>query len=244
MNDGVPRGTLGTVHNASLLLDLLSSGPSHHALTDLAERSDMSLPTVHRLLRSLVAAGLVEQDPSSSRYGLGHELVRLAEHYLARSSVLKAAGPYLVELRNSTRATVVLAILVGDEAVYIDRIDGDDAGGVYRDGSRIRPPLSCAAGRLLLAHADDGTWNRVAGDDVEQGLRDKWRTSDTLLFVPDPPIGQAEIAAPVRDAEGNIRAAVAVIDYTAAPDGERLERDVAPQLTRTANAISRTPGHG
>src|SRR4051812_39061984 len=57
------RGTLGTVRNATTLLSLLAEGPAYNQLTDLAERSGMSLPTVHRLLRSLALAGLVEQDP-------------------------------------------------------------------------------------------------------------------------------------------------------------------------------------
>src|SRR6266511_2037627 len=74
-----PRGTLGTVRNAMLLLDLLSEGPPYQQLTDLAERSGLSLPTVHRLLRSLAVSGLVEQDPASLRYGLGPELVRLPQ---------------------------------------------------------------------------------------------------------------------------------------------------------------------
>jgi hypothetical protein len=45
-------GSLGTVRNAVLLLQLLGEGPAYQQLTDLAERSGLSLPTVHRLLRS------------------------------------------------------------------------------------------------------------------------------------------------------------------------------------------------
>src|SRR3990172_7635312 len=93
--DEVPRGTLGTVRNATQLLRLLSQGPAYQQLTDLAERSGLSLPTVHRLLRSLVAAGLVEQDPASARYGLGSELVRLAERYVARLPIFHPISPYL-----------------------------------------------------------------------------------------------------------------------------------------------------
>ncbi|MCP6473859.1 helix-turn-helix domain-containing protein, partial [Klebsiella pneumoniae] len=68
------RGGLGTVRNAVTLLELLADGPAYHQLTDLAERSSMSIPTVHRLLRSLVLADLAVQDPATSRYGLGPEL--------------------------------------------------------------------------------------------------------------------------------------------------------------------------
>src|SRR6266536_3132788 len=113
------RGTLGTVRNATLLLSLLAEGPAYNQLTDLAERSGMSLPTVHRLLRSLALAGLVEQDPRSLRYSLGPEIVRLSERYLARLPVFRAIAPYLVELRNSTKATVLAAVLARGWVVYV-----------------------------------------------------------------------------------------------------------------------------
>ena len=77
------RDRLGTVRNAVVLLQLLAEGPAYQHLTDLADRSGLSLPTVHRLLRSLVLAELVEQDPRSSRYGLGPELTRLSHRYLS-----------------------------------------------------------------------------------------------------------------------------------------------------------------
>ncbi len=89
------RGTLGTVRNATQLLSLLAEGPAYNQLTDLAERSGMSLPTVHRLLRSLALAGLVEQDPRSLRYSLGPEIVRLSERYLDRLPILRTLSPYL-----------------------------------------------------------------------------------------------------------------------------------------------------
>src|ERR671932_2619021 len=123
MQGDAHRSTLGTVRNATQLLSLLAEGPAYNQLTDLAERSGMSLPTVHRLLRSLVAAGLVEQDPRSLRYGLGPELVLLAERYLERLPVLNALSPYLVELRNLTKATVLVALLIGRTVVYADRVE-------------------------------------------------------------------------------------------------------------------------
>ena len=112
------RGTLGTVRNATQLLSLLAEGPAYSQLTDLAERSGMSLPTVHRLLRSLALAGLVEQDPRSLRYGLGPEIVRLSERYLDRLPVLRALSPYLGELRDATKTTVLVALLIGAGAVF------------------------------------------------------------------------------------------------------------------------------
>lgn len=239
-----PPGTLGTVHNAATLLELLSDGPPHQQLSDLAERSQLSLATVHRLLRSLVAAGLAEQEPVSSRYGLGPELVRLAERYVARLPLVKAAAPYVVELRQRTGETVVVATLTGTEVLYLDRIDGDDAGGVYRDASRTRAAWSSAAGRLLAAHADDACWERILdGAGAHGSERERWRSDDHVVLVAPPPLGQLEIAAPIVAASGGVSAAVAVIARTLTDPQEDVVARIVPHLRQAATTISRALGH-
>jgi IclR family transcriptional regulator, acetate operon repressor len=240
-----PRGTLGTVHNAAFLLTLLSDGPPHHALTDLAERSGMSLPTLHRLLRSLVAAGLVEQDPSSSRYGLGPQLPRLAERYLERLPVTTAATPYLVDLRATTGATVTLVTLAGTDAVLADRIDGEDVGGVHRDAVRVRPALETAAGRLLLAHADEERWQAatVATEDGPGPAdRDGWRDTEVLRYVPPAPASRPEIATVVR-AGDRVVAAVGLAGPASQLSDDAIDRLLGPHLLRAAASISRALGH-
>jgi IclR family transcriptional regulator, acetate operon repressor len=254
MVDTAPRGTLGTVHNAALLLDLLATGPAHQQLTDLAERSGMSLPTLHRLLRSLVAADLVEQDPRSSRYGLGPGLVRLAERYLTRLPVLQVAGPYLVELRDRTHGTVRLCTLVDTDTVEVDRVDGDDVGGVFRDASRVRPAVRTAAGRLLLAHASDELWQRAQVGLAEgngrldtlptDADRRRWRAADHLVVPAATAADHPEIAAPVRDGSGAPIAAISITGSVQRLPPEVLVDTVAPQLVRAAATISRTLGHG
>lgn len=235
-----PRGTLGTVHNAALLLELLSEGPAHHQLSDLAERSGMSLPTLHRLLRSLIAAGLVEQDPRTSRYGLGPRLMLLAERYRGRLPVLAVASPYLVELRNATKGTVVVATRHDDAVLHIDQVDGDDTGGVFRDAQRVLPATDSAAGRVLLAHADDATWEAHVGDPE---LRRRWREPAVVrpaAAATDVP----EVATALRDRDGRVVAALAVHGGVGSHDPARLDTEVTPQLLRAAAAITRALGHG
>lgn len=245
--EAAPRGTLGTVHNAALLLALLAEGPAHHQLTDLADRSGMSLPTLHRLLRSLVLAGLVEQDPASSRYGLGPELVRLADRYLQRLPVLQVAGPYLVDLRATTGATVTVVTLSGHDALEVDRVDGEDVGGVYRDSTRLRPALRTAAGRVLVAHASIDTWQQVVAAEVDGGPTDEerrcWATAATVRYVTPGPAARPELAAPIRD-PGGVVAALALSGPSSAFDGAAIEERLAPQLVRAAGSISRALGRG
>jgi IclR family acetate operon transcriptional repressor len=246
--DQVPRGTLGTVRNAVLLLNLLSEGAAHQQLSDLSERSGLSLPTVHRLLRSLTVAGLVEQDPVSSRYGLGAELVRLSERYLARLPVSRAVAPFLVELRNTTKATVLAAVLARGCVIYVDRVDGEDPGGVFREPLRMRPAFESAAGRLLSARGGADTWKEALGTSNGQTFtvedRKRWAQAPCVVMIDDQAHGMSEVAVPITTAYGaTIASLVATGNVDQYPEDVMVEQ-VAPKLTRAAAAASRALSHG
>jgi IclR family acetate operon transcriptional repressor len=235
------RGTLGTVRNATLLLSLLAEGPAYNQLTDLAERSGMSLPTVHRLLRSLALAGLVEQDPRSSRYSLGPEIVRLSERYLDRLPTLRALSPYLRELRDTTKTTILVALLVRTSIIYVDRVDGEEGAGVFRESHRVHDALDTAAGRMLLARGGPDTWAEAIGGRTRPSNRDRraWADAPFLLLGPDGERPMTEVAVPVLDRSGRAWAALCARgDPSAFPD-DVLKCDVAPQLVRAARAAGR-----
>lgn len=242
------RGGLGTVRNAVRLLELLGEGPAYQQLTDLAERSQMSIPTVHRLLRSLVLADLVVQDPRSSRYGLGPELTRLSNHYLSRLPLLGALGPYLGQLRDQIGTTIHVETLVRGEVVYVDRVDGTDRGP-YRDTHRVGPALACAGGRLLAARGSDDEWARAVdgADEVDRrtaeqnGTRAAWAVADHLAHEPDDPTQPPEVAVPLMDGQGvTVAALAATLDR---PDDPESVTRVVGHLARAARAAGRTLGH-
>lgn len=244
---GESRGTLGTVRNAVLLLDLLTDGPAFQNLTVLAERSGLSIPTVHRLLRSLVLADLVEQDPKTSRYSLGPEVARLSQRYLGRLPILGALSPYLVALRDTLGATIHVAVLVRDSVVYVDRVDGAD-GSPYRDSHRIGDALSTPSGQLLAARAGDDVWERCVDayggrlPAAPQVLREQWAHSPHLASAEIRPGSTGEVAVPVTDAAGRLLAALAAT-ITATTDADRVE-EMAAHLSQAASAAGRTLGNG
>ena len=235
------RGTLGTVRNATLLLSLLAEGPAYNQLTDLADRSGMSLPTVHRLLRSLALAGLVEQDPRSSRYSLGPEIVRLSERYLDRLPTLRALSPYLRELRDTTKTTILVALLVRTSIIYVDRVDGEEGAGVFRESHRVHDALDTAAGRLLLARGEPDTWAEAMAGRTRPSSRDRraWADAPFLLLGPDGERPMTEVAVPVLDRSGRAWAALCARGDPAAFPDDVLRSDVAPQLVRAARAAGR-----
>jgi len=239
------RGGLGTVRNAVVLLELLAEGPGYQALTDLAERSSLSLPTTHRLLRSLALAGFVSQDPRTSRYGLGPELTRLSHRYLARLPVVTALAPYLVELRDNLGTTVEVHQLVGHRLVVLDQVDGSEMG-TYRRAHSILVPLQGAGGRILAARAADETWTALVAQAPEElrGLaiasRAGWAEA-AWLHVPEGAAGRpGEVAVPLVSATGGCEGALVAL----VPDPDADTAAIGGHLVRAAQAAMRTGSHG
>jgi IclR family acetate operon transcriptional repressor len=239
--DDIPKGGLGTVRNATLLLQLLSEGERYQSLSSLAERSGLSLATTHRVLRSLAPAELVRQHAQSSRYSLGPGLFRLGGAYRDRLPLLQVLAPYLLEVRDNTKATIEVSLLVQGVVVVADRVTGENVTRVFRDNTSYHPPLKTAAGRVLLAHADPDTWEeavRTAGPDVTLADRQRWSEAAHLVHVLDDS-GEFQVAVPVRDASGAVIAAIsgtARLPFLGEQD-VRLEEHIARQLQRTVEMI-------
>lgn len=240
--DDLPKGGLGTIRNATLLLRFLSEGDRYQSLSSLAERSGLSLATTHRVLRSLAQADLVSQHSQSSRYSLGPGLFRLGVSYRDRLPLLQVLAPYLLEVRDNTKATIEVSLLVQGVVVVADRVTGENVTRVFRDNTSYHPPLETAAGRVLLAHADLDTWDEAvasAGPDAPRaGEREQWAAAGHLVHVLDDS-GEFQVAVPVRDAAASVIAAIsgtARLPFLGEQD-VRLEEHIARQLQRTVEMI-------
>ena len=107
------RGSLGTVRNAVVLLHLLADGAPYQHLTDLAERSGLSVPTVHRLLRSLSLAGLYLVLRTRS---LGRAVLALVPVFLAIG--ISALAVWALDITLSPLTTVSGPLVVASVAEF------------------------------------------------------------------------------------------------------------------------------
>ena len=229
------KGILGTVRNATFLLELLARGPAFQSVTALAEQSGLSIATAHRVLKSLAQAGLVRQSRRSLGYGLGPGLVRLSERYLGEVAALRALSPFLSELRNITEATIEVNLVIDGDVICVDRVDGIGRPGVFRQPHRSRRAVDSAAGRVLLAHqspAGDG-----AGEADDARRRTEWAASSFICLVPEG-TQELEVAVPVRNRSGEVVAALCAISTASDPEAvDTMAADLARHLGRAAEAV-------
>lgn len=88
--------------------------------TELSRLTGVPRPTVTRLAATLVALGLMTQEPEGDRYMLGPGVVSLARVFLAGLDVRAVARPHMQELAEAAEGSVYLAVPDGLDMVLIE----------------------------------------------------------------------------------------------------------------------------
>jgi IclR family acetate operon transcriptional repressor len=147
--DGADRGGgVQSLNRAFGLLEHMAAAGGDVALSELATRSGLPLPTIHRIMRTLVGSGYVRQLPSR-RYALGPRLIGLGD---AASRMLgEWARPHLAELVDQIGETANMAVLDGDAVVYVAQVPSPHSMRMFTEVGR-RVPVHCTGvGKALLA---------------------------------------------------------------------------------------------
>ncbi|MBM7788986.1 IclR family transcriptional regulator [Tenggerimyces flavus] len=141
-------GSVQSLERSFELLEHMADAGGEVALSQLATVSGLPLPTIHRLMRTLVNLGYVRQEPSR-RYALGPRLIRLGE---TASRLLGSwARPHLAELVDTLGETANLAMLDGDEIVYIAQVPSRHSMRMFTEVGRRVSPHCTGVGKVLLA---------------------------------------------------------------------------------------------
>lgn len=93
----------------SIALLKLVAELSDFSLTEIAERADLPVSSVHRLMQPLLSAGLIER-AGGQRYRPGGEFLRLARILLRNMDVGQLSRPFLRKLWDEWQETTVLCL--------------------------------------------------------------------------------------------------------------------------------------
>lgn len=220
-----------SVERAILILEKLSEEKKGCGVTKISKDIGLSKSTVHRLLLTLMNKGYVEKEIDSDNYRLGKRILYLASSILDSLDIGNISRPYLKKLAQETDQVVHLAVLDGDKAVYIDKVESDSNKRSVRMNSQIgkRIPLYCTAvGKVLLWDYDENyiravikeqdmvkyTQNTITNID---GLINELKESKEKGYAVDEiefEEGIRCIAAPIYNREGKVEAAASVSGLT------------------------------
>ena len=128
-----------SVDRALDLLEALGAAERSLSLAEAAQRTSLTPPTAHRLLRTMQARGYVNQN-ASREYSPGPALIALGRRATPALAVL--AQPVLAELEEISGETANLAVLDQDLIAYVAQVP-----------SRHRMRMFTEVGRQVLPHA-------------------------------------------------------------------------------------------
>jgi len=246
---------LSSVAMAVKLLKTFSAGEAELGVTTLAKRLGVAKSTVYRLASTLVAEGMLEQNRENEKYRLGIALFGLGALVRQRMNVSNEARPHIFALREATNETVRLAILDGADIMFVYDLESTQAIRMRANLGDRKPAFCSSEGRAMLAFQDEKTVDAIlTGEltprtpktetDPAQLRKALARVRKTGYSLEDEQCeaGMRSLAAPIRDAEGRVVAAVGI-----AGPRQRLSEDVletfAPQVVETARIISSRLGY-
>jgi DNA-binding IclR family transcriptional regulator len=103
------------------IIETMLEAPGPWGVSELAVRLGIPKARVHRHLTQLRSAAYVRHDPMTRRYELGWRLVLLGERIAAQSSASTIARPFMEELRNVVRQTIVFS-QVSDAGIVVTEV--------------------------------------------------------------------------------------------------------------------------
>ncbi len=145
------RELIQSVLRAADVLELLASEPGGLALGDLCSRLGLKAPTVHNILRTLMARALVERHAPPVRYRLGARLGELAhrqEHMVVDRQCEVLLGALV---RGGVAEAVHLARQAAGELTVVLRIDASRPHLPERPPVRPLHPYGSCAGLVFQA---------------------------------------------------------------------------------------------
>lgn len=195
---------------------LLLFAQSDHPLgvTQIGRSLSLSKAVVHRILQSLASRSLVQVVSGNSTYALGPAATSLGTKSWSQLDVRSLASPILRHLREGTRETTTLSVLVGHQRIYLDQFESpQEVKMVVELGARF-PLHSGASSRAILAHLPqtiiDETVRQLQeidpGLDTEEYLKnlELIRAKGYAVSRNERKTGAASIAAAFFDSAGNV----------------------------------------
>ncbi|MBI2915206.1 MAG: IclR family transcriptional regulator [Firmicutes bacterium] len=213
-----------SVARALSLLEIMGDGGKPVSLAELTALSELNMSTTYRLLLTLMKAGFVVQDPNTGKYKLSIKTFRIGNAALYSLDLRAEARPFVEELVQACNETANLVALDGDEVVYLDQVESSNMVRMLAKVGSQLPAYCTGGGKALLAYLPESeieafyanksfekhTDNTITSFEALKEQIDRIRRNGFSLDDEERELGVRCVAAPIRNHEGKVIAAVSV----------------------------------
>lgn len=234
------------------VLELLVGHAGGMTVTEIAKRLELPVSSSHNLLQRMVASEVVSVT-EDLRYALGPRAVRLGLRIADELEVRSVARRHLQDLALATGEDVYLAVRLGENVTYVDRVPGSRPVSVEIRLGRELYLHATAVGKLYAAldpslrprleHNDPPalTAHTITDPDTLDAELERIRHTGFAVSREEAVDGIVGLAVPVRDATGRLAAAVH-ISRLAAGLTDAVETSLIDAARSAASAVERDLG--
>ena len=234
-------------------LDVIQAFQPHQpamTLAAVASATGLARPTARRILLTLEQLGYVR--PAGRGYELTPRVLDLGMSYVLSSGLWEVARPHLEWLVERTHESSSIAQLDGSDIVYVARVAVPKIITLaVTIGTRF-PAMATSLGKVLLAALPPEEAERVLAEPSRSGLTARWQPSlaeraaelrdvrarGWSLTDEQLAPGIRSVAAPLRDGDGQVIAAMNVTVHAAETPLAVLTGEYLPWLLQAAGAVS------
>jgi len=211
---------------------------------------------VRRCLYTLAKLGYVSAEDGGT-FALRPQILALGHAYLSSVPLVMAAQPILDQVSATTHESCSLAILDGDEILYVARSSSGKRIMSIDLGVGSRLPAHCTSmGRVLVAHLTDDeisaylcrvklapyTNRTIVSKDQMARTVAGVRRAGFAIVDQELEIGLRSIAVPVQDYRGRIAAAINISVQAARVSAAEMEKVFLPPLRKAADELGMLAG--
>lgn len=191
-NDDTTNGT-GTISRAVAMLRMLAESDEPVTVSGTAERLGLPGSTAHRLLQLLMREGMVVHLPSSRRYDVGVEYLRLASLIASRRDVTQIAQPFMRTIVEACSESCLLGLYRPHERdmMFVAQVESPHALRFHIPMHTPLPVIWGCSGRVILAYLPE--------DEVDEIVHAAGRAPATEAKPPELEEFKSRTLATIRD---------------------------------------------
>lgn len=246
---------MDAINKAFEILELFLHSDNELSINDVSEQTKITYPTAHRITSTLVKRGYLIQPEKRGKYSVHpaklSEFIGIIKRKL---NVRTVATPYLHDLSQTVNEAVLLAVRRGQSAINIDVVNRGRLLNVTPDTATLGL-YHTGAGKIFLAYLSEKEYqdylnnlnivaktpNTIIDKDALTKQMNEIRRNGVAFDDEENETGLRSVAAPIRDWEGKVVAAISIIGPTARINKLRLA-ELSPIIKDYALRISQAMG--
>ncbi|WP_109299852.1 IclR family transcriptional regulator [Aquimarina sp. AU474] len=224
-----------SVEKAFKILDCFSIDKMELGVTEIAKQMGTNKSAVYRMLATMEALNVIQQNPENGKYRLGLKLFELSQKVSIHKNFISKARPFMEELVKRAGETAHLAIYKNQKVYFLDKVVGRHDLQINSQIGTEKPLHCTGLGKIMLAFAEHNYNNIVEHINLETITKntiinkkklllevEKIKNQGFALDMEENEIGLVCVAVPVFSTNGKFIAAIS----TSGPSARFNENEI------------------